>query len=53
MRHLFLDDPDEYQKIKAKRRLYEGECIDRNHLSNKEKVVEIKEMVFNIIAKIW
>jgi hypothetical protein len=46
-----LDDPDEYQEIKSKRRLYGGEYIDRNHLSNKEKVVEIKEMMFNIIAK--
>jgi hypothetical protein len=50
--HLFLDDPDEYQEIKSKRGLYRGEYIDRNHLSNKEKVVEIKEMMFNIIAEI-
>jgi hypothetical protein len=37
---------------KVKEGLYEGGYVDRNHLSNKEKVVEIKEMMFNIIAKI-
>jgi hypothetical protein len=47
-----LDDPVEYQEIKSKKGLYEGGYMDRNYLSNKEKVVEIKEMMFNIIAKI-
>jgi hypothetical protein len=37
---------------KIKEKLYGGEYIDRNHQSNKEKVVEIKEMTFNIISKI-
>jgi hypothetical protein len=47
-----LDDPAESQEIKSKRGLYGGGYTDRNHQSNKEKVVEIKEMMFNIIAKI-
>jgi hypothetical protein len=38
MGHLFLDGHVEYQYIKSNRVLYEGECLDRNHLSNKEKV---------------
>jgi hypothetical protein len=50
--HCFSDDPNEYQEMKLKKGIYKGKYIDRIYLSNKEKIVEIKEMMFNIIAKI-